>query len=73
MLTESCEKVADKFHCNICDYNTSRKSSYDKHLLTSKHIKLTNNNKIESKSCEKVAKNEKILEHICKKCNKEYK
>ena len=73
MLTESCEKVADKFHCNICDYNTSRKSSYDKHLLTSKHIKLTNNNKIEAKSCEKVAKNEKILEHICKKCNKEYK
>ncbi len=34
MLTESCKKVAENFCCIICDYNTSRKSSYSKHLLT---------------------------------------
>jgi len=26
------------FNCTICTYTTERKSSYDKHLLTSKHI-----------------------------------
>jgi len=30
------------FHCKLCDYTTSRKLDYNKHLLTGKHIKLTN-------------------------------
>ena len=38
MLTESCPKVAHRFNCINCDYYTSRKSSYSKHLLTDKHI-----------------------------------
>jgi hypothetical protein len=36
--TKSCEKVAYKFSCENCDYYTSKKSSYDKHLLTDKHL-----------------------------------
>ena len=44
MLTKSCEKVAYKFFCEKCNYNTSRKSSYDKHITTSKHLQLTNVN-----------------------------
>ena len=70
MLTESCEKVATKFCCEICDYNTSRKSSYDKHLLTAKHSELTNVNKKLQKSCEKVANCQNFE---CETCNKEYK
>jgi hypothetical protein len=70
MLTESCEKVANKFCCEICDYNTSRKSSYDKHLLTAKHSELTNVNKKLQKSCEKVANCQNFE---CETCNKEYK
>jgi hypothetical protein len=45
MLTESCEKVAKVakvLYCSICHYTTSRKSSYDKHILTSKHKMMTN-------------------------------
>jgi len=30
-------KNTPKYSCFFCDYNTSRKSSYDKHLTTSKH------------------------------------
>jgi hypothetical protein len=30
-----------KYICNVCDYSTSRKSSYDKHILSAKHQKLT--------------------------------
>jgi len=31
------EKVAQKFSCKLCDYNTSRKSNFDKHCSTTKH------------------------------------
>jgi len=68
MLTKSCEKVADKFVCYICDYTTNRKSSYDKHLFTAKHIKLTQINKNDNKSCEKVANY-----YNCLICDKQFK
>jgi hypothetical protein len=51
--TKSCEKVAHRHQCLLCDYNTSRKSSYDKHLLTSKHKNETNETILKPKSCEK--------------------
>jgi hypothetical protein len=35
---KNCKKVAKQFRCDNCDYNTSRKSSYSKHLLTASHI-----------------------------------
>ena len=72
MLTESCKKVAYLFCCSFCDYKTSRKSSYSKHLLTSKHIKLTNINKNNEESCKKV-ENENENEFTCDICEKIYK
>ena len=70
MLTESCEKVANKvankFVCLHCDYNTSRKSSFDKHLTTLKHTTLTNINhtqQIYVGSC---------ITYNCANCNKKY-
>ena len=30
------------YHCEKCDYSTSRKSSYQKHLATQKHKMLQN-------------------------------
>lgn len=33
------EKNGKKFHCEICDYFTSNKKDYDKHLSTPKHKK----------------------------------
>jgi hypothetical protein len=33
--------VNDKFECKSCDYRTSKTSSYNKHLTTAKHIKMT--------------------------------
>jgi hypothetical protein len=70
MLTESCEKVAKILHCSICDYNTSRKSSYDKHLLTSKHKNRDIINTTLTESCEKI---ENCCKFVCQHCNKEYK
>ena len=51
--TKSCEKVANIFTCLKCDYNTSRKSSYDKHILSTKHQNETNETKKLQKSCKK--------------------
>ena len=41
MLTKKVPKVPTNFICNFCDYKTSRKSQYDRHLLTAKHKMLT--------------------------------
>ena len=49
MLTEKEQKVAAKFCCKNCDYVTSRKSNWAKHLSTAKHKMLTNANKKEQK------------------------
>ena len=70
MLTKSCSKVAPKFFCDICNYNTCKKSSYNKHLLTAKHNQLTFVNNEETKSCCVFDNNNKFF---CKNCNKEYK
>jgi hypothetical protein len=57
MDNKSCKKVANKYFCEKCDYNTSRKSSYDKHLLTAFH-------NMDNKSCKKVAN-----KYFCEKCD----
>jgi hypothetical protein len=45
MLTNSRqmedEKSSEKFRCVVCDYYTSRKSQWERHILTAKHLKMT--------------------------------
>lgn len=57
-------KICSKFSCEKCDYHTSKKSSYDDHLLTAKH-------NLAMFSNEKSA----ILgsKFMCPNCCKEYK
>ena len=40
--TKVAKSCTDTYTCEYCDYSTSRKSSYDKHLATDKHLMLTN-------------------------------
>ena len=61
--TESCNS---KYCCNICEYNTCRKSSYDKHLLTAKHQKMQQDNTKKAKKCNGTNS------YNCKKCEKQY-
>ena len=44
------QKSSNNYSCEFCDYNTSRLSQYNRHLLTSKHIILTQTNDSEPKS-----------------------
>ena len=52
MDSKSCPKVAPKYYCDICDYNTGKLSSYKKHLSTAKHLRIHLDSKMDS---EKVA------------------
>jgi hypothetical protein len=60
--------VAKKFYCEKCDYSCSKKYNWDKHLLTSKHSKVTLGDNL-------VAKSGILIEnenYCCEKCNKTY-
>ena len=61
---EILPKFCFKFYCEKCDYGTSKKSSYNDHLFSSKHTKSMVSNEILPKICS---------EFICQKCNKKYK
>ena len=53
-----------KYYCKKCDYGTSKKSSYDDHVLSAKHKKSIDCNENLPKICS---------DFVCKNCNKKYK
>lgn len=63
MPNEKMPKNAEKYFCELCNFKCSKKSNFDKHLLTAKHKILTNPN-------EKMPKN--AASFMCS-CGKEYK
>jgi hypothetical protein len=36
---KSSKKVANQYICNLCEYMSSKKISYDRHLSSKKHAK----------------------------------
>jgi hypothetical protein len=50
---------ASKYYCDTCDYNTSKKSSFDNHILSAKHKR-------------QLTATEICPEHICSFCAKKY-
>ena len=61
MLTEKEQKSSKNYYCKNCNYNTSRKSQYERHLITQKHKYLQNTDAEPSKK-----------KYICQ-CGREYK
>ena len=41
MVTNYSNKSPLKFECDVCDYYTSNKKDYTKHITTTKHLKMT--------------------------------
>ena len=62
-------KSSKKYECVCCDYVTSRKSQFDRHLLTEKHKKQENDSKMVVNGSEKVPKSSNFT---CE-CGKVYK
>jgi hypothetical protein len=63
-LGEKGEKGEPVFHCIFCDYKCCLKFSYDRHLLTAKHLKQTQMKQNETKK-EKKEKKEKNEQNTC--------
>ena len=47
------QKGQQNFTCNVCDYNTSKKSHFARHLSTDKHKKQSNETNLKQKRAEK--------------------
>ena len=62
-------KSSKKFVCVCCDYSTSRKSQYSRHLLTAKHLNRVKDSKMIVKKFQEVP-NKKSF--VCG-CGKEYR
>ena len=67
METKKSLKKSPNYSCNICDYNTCKKSDYDKHIVTRKHNGMVTMETMETKKSPKVAQH-----NTCYKCNKKY-
>ena len=65
-MTEKLPKVANKYTCTVCDYYTCKTSSYNKHITTAKHLRMTNNEENNTN----VATNS--TNHVCD-CGKTYR
>jgi len=63
---EISKKVPANFVCEKCDYCTSRKSQYDRHLMTPKHVNGNKKGNNDNKKDQKVP-----AKHACC-CGKEY-
>ena len=64
MDNKKTPKNADFFHCKFCDFICCKQSDYNRHLLTLKHRRITEDNK-------KTPKN--AAPYICENCGQEYK
>lgn len=65
METKSSQKVAKKFVCIQCDYTTSKRGNYSKHLSTAKHQNGYFGNKMETNGNAKVALDKHFLCPFC--------
>ena len=63
MTDKKSDKIRNNFYCKICDYSTSDKRDYTKHILTAKHERLTN--------ADKKSEQKSIKKFICE-CGKSY-
>jgi hypothetical protein len=68
LATFSAANSAPKFYCETCDYGTSKKSSYDTHILSSRHKKSTFINQNQPEFCQILPSN-----FTCENCDKKYK
>ena len=60
---EKVANVGDFFECKLCDYVTSKKYNYDKHVFTAKHLKIANGDVGDKKVAKK---------YKCTNCEKSY-
>jgi hypothetical protein len=71
--TKTSKIICIEFRCQHCDYKCFKKFNWDRHILTTKHLKSTNSNKISTKNEQTEQTEQKKETHMCHACNKQYK
>jgi hypothetical protein len=66
-------KLCPKYVCVVCDYRTSKKSSYDNHIQSVKHASNVKGNKMEILGNAFMPKLCSVKFVSCEKCNKNFK
>jgi hypothetical protein len=69
---ENYTKLHKKFHCKICDYSTSHKGTYDKHLLSGRHLLKVNNEESTNQITQNSQPVQEEKKYTCA-CGKSYK
>lgn len=69
---EILPKFCPRFYCKTCDYGTSKKSSFDTHIISAKHINKQNGNGSIYSGNENSAKLCSISKYLCQQCKKEF-
>ena len=64
-IVKNTQTNNNKFFCEHCEYYTSKKSSFNKHLYSNKHTRISDMENIAQQSC-----SDKLT---CKVCGKKYK
>ena len=69
-LDKKTSKTSNMYFCEVCDYKTSRKNNWERHLLSKKHqkkcfISVSKNEQNEQKTSKK--------KYTCQLCNEEFK
>jgi len=63
-------KISCKISCDLCHYNTCKKTDYAKHIVTIKHLKMINGSKTEINGSENSQNISKIYRCNCGKIYK---
>jgi ribosomal protein L37AE/L43A len=69
IMSKNEQNEQNEFNCITCNYKCCKKFNYDRHLLSSKHVKLTKGDKLTSTNEQNEKQNKK---YCCENCNKEY-
>ena len=64
------QKTQKDYCCEMCNFNTSHKNDYSKHLTTAKHKNMCLGNKMDIPGNQKTQKNPILF--MCSNCNKNY-
>ena len=77
MIKKKFQKIGQKFHCEICDYSSERKSQFERHIDTIKHKRLemikNDNKKVPNYftcNCGKIYKYQSGISRHKKNCSK---
>jgi len=68
---KSSKNEEQTFVCESCDYICSKKFNFERHLLSSKHLKSTVSNTLATKN-EENEQEKKPASYCCENCNKQY-